>query len=96
MNAKPNDMTKPPADFDPDTPLTDEEYARGRMAMLAIRARQATGLSQSAFGKRYGIPAATQRDWEQGRRVPDSAAQSYLRAIARLPDVIAKALDDAA
>lgn len=96
MSAKRRDIMKPPPDFDPDTPLTDEEFRRGRIAMLAIRARMATGLSQTAFSARYGIPVATQRDWEQGRREPDSAAQNYLKAIARGPELIAELLGSAA
>jgi putative transcriptional regulator len=36
------------------------------------------------------------RDWEQGRRAPDAAAQSYLRVIAFMPDEVAKALHNAA
>jgi len=61
--------------------------------MLARRARAKTGLSQQAFAERYGIPAASLRDWEQGRRTPDNAAQSYLRVIAKIPDDVAKVLD---
>ena len=81
---------------DADAPLTDDEFERGHGAMLARRARAATGLSQSAFAARFGIPAGSLRDWEQGRRAPDAAAQSYLRVIARIPDAIANALHDAA
>lgn len=62
---------------------------------MARTARAATGLSQSAFAERYGIPAASLRDWEQGRRVPDASTQSYLRVIVRLPEAVAKALHDA-
>ena len=56
------------------------------------RARAATGLSQNAFAARFGIPAGSLRDWEQGRRAPDAAAQSYLRVIALMPDAVADAL----
>jgi len=79
-----------------DAPLSDEEFERGLGAMLARRARLATGLSQTAFAKRYGVPAASLRDWEQGRRTPDAAAQSYLRVIIKMPDEVAKALHSAA
>lgn len=30
--------------------------------------RKKTGLSQTLFSKKFGIPVATLRDWEQGRR----------------------------
>ena len=92
MTARPNDITSPVVEFDPDAPLTDAEFERGLTAMLALRAREATGLSQTAFATRYGIQVATLRDWEQGRKVPDTAAQSYLRVIAKIPDAVAAAL----
>lgn len=81
---------------DADAALTDDEFERGHSAMLARRARAETGLSQTAFAKCYGIPVASLRDWEQGRRKADNATQSYLRVIAKMPDDIAKVLHDAA
>lgn len=92
MTEKRTAMSIRSAESDPDTPLTDAEFERGLGAILARRARAATGLSQSVFSKRFGIPAATLRDWEQGRRAPDGATQSYLRVIAKMPDAVAKAL----
>ncbi|MGH7574156.1 MAG: helix-turn-helix domain-containing protein [Longimicrobiales bacterium] len=62
----------------------------------ARNARVATGLSQVIFAERYGIPYQTFRDWEQGKRMADAAARNYLRVIARIPDIVAKALKDAA
>lgn len=94
MSAK-RDVTTVPRD-DADAPLTDTEFERGHAAMLARRARAATGLSQNAFAARYGVSAGAVRDWEQGRRVPDMAAQSYLRIIVRMPAAVAKALHDVA
>ena len=91
MTGKQSDMTIRP-DIDPDAPLTDDEFDRGLGAMLARRARAVTGLSQTAFAKRYGMPAGSLRDWEQGRRMPDAATQSYLRVIIKMPDEIARAL----
>ena len=95
MTGKRDDMAKRP-DGDADAPLSDDEFERGLGAMLARRARAATGLSQTAFAKRYGVPAGSLRDWEQGRRTPDAATQSYLRVIIKMPDEIAKALHNAA
>jgi len=91
MTGKQSDKTIRP-DIDPDAPLTDDEFDRGLGAMLARRARAVTGLSQTAFAKRYGMPAGSLRDWEQGRRMPDAATQSYLRVIIKMPDEIARAL----
>ncbi len=96
MTAKPNDTETPLVEPDADTPLSDDEFRRGRTAMLARRARAETGLSQQAFANRYGIPVASLRDWEQGRRTPDNATQSYLRVIAKIPDDVAKVLHTAA
>ena len=92
MPVKPNATTPPPDDFDPDAPLTDDEFERGHAAVVARRARQATGLSQAAFAERYKIPASSLRDWEQGRRKPDAATLAYLLVITRLPDDVAKVL----
>lgn len=92
MTAKRTAITPPPDDFDADAPLTDEEFDRGRSAIIARQARLATGLSQAAFADRYQIPAGSLRDWEQGRRKPDAATLAYLRVIARMPEDVAKAL----
>jgi len=96
MTAKHNATTTLPDEPDADAPLTDDEFERGHSAMLARRARAATGLSQREFAERYGIPAASLRDWEQGRRKPDNATRSYLRVIAKMPDDVARVLHDAA
>lgn len=55
--------------------------------------RSATGLSQGLFAARYRIPVGTLRDWEQGRKPPDSTARAYLHVIARNPDMVARALE---
>jgi putative transcriptional regulator len=96
MTGKSDAIGKHRAEPDVDAPLTDKEFERGRTAMLARRARAATGLSQEAFAKHYAIPVTALREWEQGRRVPDVAAQSYLRVIAQIPDAVARVLHAAA
>jgi putative transcriptional regulator len=96
MIAKHKDTMTLPGEPDADAPLTDDEFRRGYTAILARRVRAETGLSQQAFAERYGIPVASLRDWEQGCRTPDSATQSYLRVIAKMPDDVAKVLHDAA
>lgn len=96
MTAKHSATTKRLVEADADAPLSDEEFERGYTAMLARRARAAAGLSQAEFAERFGIPAGTLRDWEQGRRVPDTATRSYLRVIARMPDAVASVLHDVA
>ncbi len=67
--------------------LNRTEMAVGLVA--AIRHR--LGLTQVAFSRRFGIPLSTLRDWEQGRRTPDVAVWSYLKVIAREPELVARA-----
>ena len=43
-----------------------------------IALRKTTGLSQAKFAAQFGIPVATLRDWEQGRRNPPSYVESML------------------
>jgi putative transcriptional regulator len=47
--------------------------------------RRDLAMSQQEFATAYGIPVRTVQSWEQGVRQPDATAQSYLRAITRLP-----------
>lgn len=47
------------------------EYAERKKAMREIKEiRKKTGLTQKAFGKKYGIPERTIQDWETGKRKP--------------------------
>ena len=78
---------------DPDAqPLTEAQVRQmkpvPRVKLLRIRLR----LTQEQFAKRYGIPATTLRDWEQGRSEPDRAVQSYIAAIEGDPEGVARAL----
>jgi putative transcriptional regulator len=78
---------------DPDAqPLTDADFDRMKKTPRAKIIRRALGLSQEDFASKYHIPVGTLRDWEQGRCEPDQAAQSYLKVIAREPDVVRRAL----
>lgn len=54
--------------------------------------RKATGLSQAKFAERFGLDASAVRDWEQGRRTPERAAQVLLRVIANDPDAVERAI----
>jgi len=76
----------------PDTPLTDEAFERGRAVFLVRRVREATGLTQRDFAARYGIPLGTLCAWEQGSSQPDAVALSYLQVIAKLPEQVAGVL----
>ena len=55
----------------------------------AIRKRVAS--SAKAFERRFGIPAATVTNWEQGRRSPDPIARLALRMIERDPEAAEQA-----
>ena len=56
----------------------------------AIRRR--TGLTQVGFAKRYGFSPGAVRDWEQHRRVPESAARTLLIVLDREPQAVDRAL----
>jgi DNA-binding transcriptional regulator YiaG len=62
--------------------------------VAAIRER--TGLSQDQFALRFGLDAATVRNWEQGRSSPDKAARVLLLTIDKDPAAVEKALSTAA
>lgn len=47
--------------------------------------RRELQMSQRQFATAFGIPIATLRNWEQGRRKIDMTTASYLRTIRHLP-----------
>ena len=55
--------------------------------------RERLGLTQEQFATRFGLEVNAVRNWEHARRVPDTAARSLLKVIARYPDLVAKAQD---
>jgi len=62
-------------------------------AAIDVRAmREKLGLTQEQFAVRYGLDIDAVRNWERGRRTPDTAAQSYLRAIGADPEAVQAAL----
>lgn len=54
----------------------------------AIRKRVAK--SAKDFERRFGIPAATINNWEQGRRKPDPAGRLLLQTIDAAPELVEK------
>lgn len=79
---------------DPDSkPLSDDDLRRMKKTPQAKIIRRALGLSQEEFAAAYQISIGTLRDWEQHRSVPDRAARSYLKVIAREPEIVRKALE---
>ena len=60
--------------------------------VVDVRAlRQQLGLSREQFAARYGLEVETVRNWEIGRREPDTTARSYLQAIANEPERVERA-----
>jgi putative transcriptional regulator len=77
---------------DPDArPMTDEEWAKAKRVPRIRTLRRALHLTQEEFAEQFKIPLGTLRDWEQGRKEPDTAAKAYLRVIASDPDAVRKA-----
>ena len=79
---------RPDGRTEPATPPSEdalEVYSHETAARLVRLARERMGLSQGAFAERMRLPAATLRDWEQGRRMPDAAAITLLRLAAGAP-----------
>lgn len=71
---------------------SEAELGRTKRAPLARTVRRALGLTQEQFANRFRLAIGTLRDWEQGRKEPDQAAQNYLRMIATDPDAVAFAM----
>ena len=75
---------------DPDAqPATDEQLAGMRRVPNVKAIRTKLGLDAEAFARRFGLPVALVRDWEEQRRHLDPAAKALLRAIEREPEALA-------
>ena len=78
---------------DPDNPpISDEELKRFRRVPNPQRIRVDLNLTQEEFSEQFQIPLGTLRDWEQGKKWPDSAARVLLRVIEKEPDAVRRAL----
>ena len=81
---------------DPDNkPLTDSDLRRMKRTPQVRIVRRALQLTQEEFAARYQIAIGTLRDWEQDRYEPDGAAKTYLKVIAREPELVRRALEQA-
>ena len=56
--------------------------------LLVISVRKQLKKSQPAFSKLLGVPVGTIRDWEQGRKQPDSAAITLIKVAERNPEIL--------
>ena len=78
---------------DPDNPpWTEEDLARLKPLPQAKRVRRMLHLTQEQFADRFNLPLGTLRDWELGRREPDTAAKNFLRVIEHNPEAVIAAL----
>ncbi|TAM76544.1 MAG: helix-turn-helix domain-containing protein [Candidimonas sp.] len=71
--------------------LSEAKAGLGRVTtpeqILVRRARQKSGLTQTAFAERISTPVATLRDWEQGRFQPPGGVVCLLRLLAKHPNL---------
>jgi putative transcriptional regulator len=56
--------------------------------LLVIAVRKELQKTQPAFAKLLAIPVGTLRDWEQGRKQPDSAAVTLIKVAKMHPEVL--------
>lgn len=56
--------------------------------------RHKLNLSQEDFAERFHIPKTTLRNWEQGRRIPDTSACLLLRMIEKEPHTVERLLSE--
>jgi putative transcriptional regulator len=82
--ADPND----PEDFD----VTEAAWKRALMGRSVRQLRNRLGMSQEEFGKAFGIPKTSIRQYEIGRYMPPPAVRAYLKVIAAEPEVAARAV----
>ncbi len=72
--------------------LTEAQAGVGRVTtpeqILVRSVRARTGLSQQAFADRIATPAATLRDWEQGRFTPPGGVLCLLRLLHNHPELM--------
>jgi putative transcriptional regulator len=59
------------------------------------RLRRKLKLTQADFALKIGVPIATLRNWEQGRRYPTGPARVLLNVLARRPELVMEAIDAA-
>jgi putative transcriptional regulator len=74
-------------------PITAEELARMKPVPNPKRIRERLHLTQEEFSEQFRLPLGTLRDWEQGKKQPDSAARTLLRVIEFNPEVVIQALE---
>jgi putative transcriptional regulator len=77
-----------PEDFD----VSVAALERGLMGRRIRQLRNRLNLSQEEFGRAFGIPATSIRQYEIGRHMPPSAVRAYLKVIEAEPDVVRRVM----
>lgn len=83
---------------DPDVaPDMSEALDRGEFEVVwgvdVEHVRSRTGLDQTAFARRFGVPLGEFIDWEVRGRVPNRTIWMYLKVIEREPELIGRAAE---
>jgi putative transcriptional regulator len=83
---------------DPDVaPDMSEALERGEFEVVwgidVERIRSRTGLDQTAFARRFGVPLDDLIDWETWGRVPNRTIWMYLKVIEREPELVTRAAE---
>ncbi|HST36709.1 MAG TPA: helix-turn-helix domain-containing protein [Allosphingosinicella sp.] len=67
------------------------DASRGREATVDVKAiREASKMTQAAFAETFRLKLGAVRDWEQGRRRPDTGSVTLLKMIAADPGAVRK------
>ncbi len=65
------------------------DTTRGRVSSVDVKAiREANNMTQAAFADTFRLKVGAVRDWEQGRRLPDTGSVTLLRMIAADPKAV--------
>lgn len=69
------------------------DHSRAHIANIDVKAvRAATRMSQQAFADTFRLKVTTLRDWEQGRRAPDTGSVTLLKMIEADPQAVRELL----
>ena len=68
--------------------LKSKEKGRLVRPVDVAKIRENLGMTQKVFGDEYHIKLQTLRNWEQGKRIPDTTSLAYLVCIAANPKEI--------
>ncbi|BDA85568.1 hypothetical protein Sa4125_31100 [Aureimonas sp. SA4125] len=74
-----------------DTHVTVHRYTIAVPDVAKIRRK--LKLTQPDFAAKIGVPVATVRNWEQGRRYPTGPARVLLGVLAQQPHLVMSAID---